>query len=82
MPIPLNHAGAGTVTLKAPSGGTVTLTLPSADGTNGQVLTTDGSGQLTFSTPAGGGGSVGFEQTFVGLIQKKKRMHSLALSCQ
>ncbi|RMD51236.1 hypothetical protein D6827_02645, partial [Candidatus Parcubacteria bacterium] len=29
--------------------------LPSADGTNGQVLTTDGSGNLSWSTPSGGG---------------------------
>jgi len=31
-------------------------TLPTADGTNGQVLTTDGSGAVTFATPASGGG--------------------------
>ena len=29
------------------------LKYPTADGTNGQVVTTDGSGNLTFSTPAG-----------------------------
>jgi len=34
-------------------------TLPTADGTNGQVLTTDGSGAVTFATPSGGGGSSG-----------------------
>lgn len=33
-----------------------TLKLPAADGTNGQALVTDGSGQLSFAT-AGGGGS-------------------------
>jgi hypothetical protein len=32
----------------------VTWTLPSADGTNGQVLQTNGSGTLSFTTPSGG----------------------------
>lgn len=32
-------------------------TLPTADGTSGQVLTTDGSGAVTFQDPAGGGGN-------------------------
>jgi hypothetical protein len=32
------------------------LTYPSSDGTNGQVLTTNGSGTLSFTTPSGGGG--------------------------
>jgi hypothetical protein len=31
--------------------------LPAADGTNGQVLTTDGSGAVTFADAGGGGGS-------------------------
>jgi hypothetical protein len=30
------------------------LLYPIADGTNGQVLTTNGSGTLTFTTPAAG----------------------------
>jgi hypothetical protein len=33
-----------------------TYTLPTADGTNGQVLTTDGSGAVTFADAGGGGG--------------------------
>jgi hypothetical protein len=37
----------------------VTWTLPATDGTTGQVLSTDGSGTLSFSTPAGGGVSLG-----------------------
>lgn len=45
------------IALKAP--GTVTtsysLALPTADGTNGQMLITNGSGQLSWSTPGGGG---------------------------
>ena len=52
MPIPLNHSGAGTITLKAPNSGTVTFTLPSADGTSAQVLQTNGSGVLSFGTTA------------------------------
>src|SRR6056300_1025504 len=39
--------------------GTLTVsgfTLPSADGSNGQVLTTDGAGNLSFSESSGGGG--------------------------
>lgn len=35
------------------------LNYPTSDGTSGQVIQTDGSGNLTFATPAGGGG--GFE---------------------
>jgi hypothetical protein len=31
-------------------------TLPSADGTNGQVLSTNGSGTLSWATAGGGGG--------------------------
>ncbi len=44
------------VALQAPGSvaSNVTFTLPSADGTNGQVLQTNGSGTLSFSTPASG----------------------------
>src|SRR6056300_710113 len=43
--------GTNFVGLKAPNNITtsVTFTLPSADGTNGQILSTDGSGNLSFS---------------------------------
>ena len=34
-------------------------TLPTTDGTNGQVLTTDGSGAVTFADAGGGGGDTG-----------------------
>jgi hypothetical protein len=54
MAIQFNNTGTGTVTLASPSSGTVALTLPSADGTSGQVLQTNGSGVLSFATPAGG----------------------------
>jgi hypothetical protein len=45
--------------LKSPSSVTsnVTWTLPGADGTSGQVLSTDGAGILSWTTPSGGGGS-------------------------
>ena len=44
--------GSSYVSLKSPDSlsGNVTFTLPSADGSNGQVLTTNGSGTLSFST--------------------------------
>tara|TARA_Y100001973_G_C5196194_1_gene334418 strand:+ start:53 stop:1669 length:1617 start_codon:yes stop_codon:yes gene_type:complete len=44
--------------LKIPSGlsSDQTYTLPSADGTNGQVLTTNGSGVTSWTTASGGGG--------------------------
>ena len=42
-------------------------TLPAADGTNGQVLSTDGSGTLSWST-AGGGGSVTVDPVIAGMI--------------
>lgn len=66
MAINFDHTGAGSVTLKSPTSGTTSLILPTADGTSGQVLQTNGSGQLSFTTVSGGGGgSVGFEQTFL-----------------
>ena len=52
MAIQFNNTGTGTVTLASPSSGTVSLTLPSADGTNGQVIQTNGSGTLSFTTMA------------------------------
>jgi len=57
--IKLNAAsGGGSVSLKAPSTTTsnaaVELELPVADGTNGQVLKTNGSGVLSFGADTGG----------------------------
>src|SRR6056300_108241 len=48
--------GAHFIGLKAPNSVTAstTFTLPDGDGTNGQILTTDGSGNLTFSSAAAG----------------------------
>ena len=48
--------GTNTVTLQAPASlaADLAFTLPTADGTNGQVLQTNGSGALSFGTPASG----------------------------
>ena len=50
-------SGGGTTSIKAPSTTTsnadVVLKLPVADGSSGQVLKTDGSGQLSFTSNAG-----------------------------
>ena len=48
--------GTNYVALKAPASvsADLTFTLPSTDGTNGQVLTTNGSGVLSFTTPSAG----------------------------
>jgi len=53
--------GANYVTLKASAGlaSDITLTLPTTVGTNGQVLTTNGSGVMSWQTVASGGGSSG-----------------------
>src|SRR6056300_862101 len=48
--------GTNFIGLKAPNSVTAstTFTLPDGDGTNGQILTTDGSGNLSFSSAAAG----------------------------
>lgn len=51
-----NASGTGLTTFQsANTSSNTTFTLPGTDGTNGQVLTTDGSGALTFTTVSGGG---------------------------
>ena len=53
-----NASGTGTTTFQsANTSSNTTFTLPGVDGTNGQVLTTDGAGNLTFGA-AGGSGTV------------------------
>lgn len=59
----LNYQGAkklATTNTGVQTTGTVNVngayTLPTSDGTNGQVLTTDGSGAVTFQDASGGGG--------------------------
>lgn len=52
----LKGTTSGTVTLTvAAAAGTTTFKLPTADGTTGQFMKTDGSGQLSFATISGGG---------------------------
>ncbi|WPU64936.1 hypothetical protein [Peredibacter starrii] len=57
----LKSTTANYVTLSAPAGlaSTYALTFPADDGTANQVLTTDGSGTLTWTTPATGGAPTG-----------------------
>jgi hypothetical protein len=51
-------AGAFTATIQAPTlSSSYTLTLPVDDGTSNQILTTDGSGILSWTTPTSGSGS-------------------------
>lgn len=54
--IQLSGATSGTVTLSvADAAGTYTFKLPDSAGSSGQVLTTDGTGVTTWSTPTTGG---------------------------
>ena len=50
--ININPDGSGKVQINN------TYTLPNADGTNGQVMTTDGAGTLSFTTVSSGGGGL------------------------
>ena len=51
-------ATSGTVTIQAAAAaGSWAMTLPSTAGSSGQVLTTNGTGVLSWTTPGGGGGS-------------------------
>jgi len=53
MTLKLNGSTSGSVSIDAPaSGGDPVYKLPGADGTAGQVLKTDGSGNLSWVTPA------------------------------
>ena len=53
MPVNLDHANTGVITLASATSGSITLTLPSGVGTNGQVLKTDGAGNLSFGDAGG-----------------------------
>ena len=61
MTLKLNGSTAGSVSLDAPASTTsnadIAFKLPVADGTNGQAITTDGSGNLSFAT-AGNASSI------------------------
>jgi hypothetical protein len=58
MTLKLNGSTSGSVSIDAPasttSGADITFKLPVADGTNGQALTTNASGQLAFAAVGGG----------------------------
>ena len=64
----LSGSSSGYVGLApAAAAGSTTYTLPSADGTTGQVLSTNGSGTLSWTTAGGGsGGAQGFVLNFTG----------------
>ena len=53
-------ASGRSVTLQGPTSGTsnITLTLPASAGSNGQVLQTNGSGELSFTTISGGASGI------------------------
>ena len=66
-----NNTTSGTITVASGANGNITITpngtgnivlegvnWPQADGTNGQVLTTNGSGQASWTTPSGGSSSI------------------------
>lgn len=57
MPVKLKTAGGGSVSLQghASQSSDTTLTFPNGTGSNAQALTTDGSGNLSWSTAGGGG---------------------------
>lgn len=64
------ESGRGKLTIKAASrvrveGSAGGFDLPTGDGTNGQVLTTNGSGTVSWQTPSGGGGGGSVTEDFV-----------------
>lgn len=59
--------GTNSVSLQSPAGSTYSLLFPTTVGTSGQVLTTDGTGTLSWQTSAGGGGTVTNISTGTGL---------------
>jgi len=60
MSINIDNTNTGKVTLKSPVSGVTDIIFPSTAGTSGQVLTTDGAGNLSFTTPSGGGGATSY----------------------
>lgn len=83
--IRLSGSTSGFVGLQpAAAAGSTTYTLPATDGTNGQVLTTNGTGTLSWATASGGGGGSGWLLTgnngttpgtnFVGTLDQQSLM--------
>ena len=65
----LSGATSGYVGLApAAAAGSTTYTLPAADGTSGQLLSTNGSGTLSWASASGGGTVTSVGQTFTGGI--------------
>ena len=63
--IKLVHSGGNSVSLTTPDSNPAanrTFKLPGADGSSGQALVTDGSGALSFGTPAGAGKILSVQQ--------------------
>ena len=58
--INVNDGTGNNLIIQAPAGmtGDVTFTMPANNGANGQVLTTDGNGSLSWTTVGGGAGTV------------------------
>jgi hypothetical protein len=58
--IKINQGASGNIEIQPDGGGRIRFhnayNMPASDGSNGQVLTTDGFGTLSFTTIAGGGG--------------------------
>jgi len=58
--IKINQGASGNIEIQPDGGGRIRLhnayNMPSVDGTNGQVMTTDGAGNISFTTVSGGGG--------------------------
>ena len=59
----LNYGTTGSVSFTFAGTGDIAFKLPTNDGTSGQSLVTDGSGQLSFTTITGGGGTNGTSGT-------------------
>lgn len=67
MPIPLNHTGAGVVTITAPASGTYSLVLPTTAGSSGQFLQTDGTGTTTWANSLSTSGNYQINSLGVGV---------------
>ncbi|AGG54527.1 hypothetical protein CYYG_00026 [Cyanophage SS120-1] len=80
MTIKLNGSSSGSVSIDAPAsttgGADVTFNLPVADGTNGQAITTNASGQLGWGTIPTGTWTHATEHTSVG----NNQAHTLELT--
>jgi len=74
--------GSNYIQLRAPSSvaSNVTFNLPGQDGTSGQVLQTDGAGNLSFATASSGGGASGFQTSTITTAPAASEDDDLALA--